>query len=176
LEQHSWWRKRWSCEAKLVIEEEGRVIRLDGDYAWVETGRKSACGACEARTGCGTAAIGKYFSARRMQMRAINQAQADCGDTVIIGVTESALLRSSLLLYLLPLVGLFTVALLVSQITQSLAPMQHEMAVVLGGAAGFVLTLKWIARKTRGISGNQAYQPVVLRTIDAGIEVFGKGS
>jgi len=40
-----------------MIEETASVVALEDDFAWVETQRKSTCGACAVNKGCGAATL-----------------------------------------------------------------------------------------------------------------------
>lgn len=74
-----------------------------------------------------------------------------------VGIPEGSLLRSAMLVYLTPLLGLFAGAGLV----QALAESQSAVLAggIIGGAAGFLLARK-IARHW---SGSEDYEPVILQ-------------
>jgi sigma-E factor negative regulatory protein RseC len=96
-----------------MIEEQGRVVALEPGAVWVETLRKSTCSSCSANAACGQGLMDRLGVGRqRGYVRALSQMHLAIGDTVIIGVREDLLVRSSLLVYLLPLMGLFAAALL----------------------------------------------------------------
>ncbi|UCE90683.1 MAG: SoxR reducing system RseC family protein, partial [Pseudomonadota bacterium] len=44
-----------------MIEELGVVGACEGEYAWVQMERRSTCGRCAARQGCGTAVLAKVL-------------------------------------------------------------------------------------------------------------------
>ena len=90
-----------------MIEESGKVVAVQGDFAWIESERTTACGGCAVRTGCGTSAIAKMFGQRRLRLRVLNRINAHVGDTVVVGISESGLVRGSLAVYAAPLAGLF---------------------------------------------------------------------
>jgi len=90
-----------------MIEETGQIVDVEGAFAWVETERSSTCGSCAVRQGCGTGAIAKVLGQRRVRLRVLNRIEARVGDYVVIGVSESGLLRGSLAVYAVPLSGLF---------------------------------------------------------------------
>ena len=89
-----------------MIEETAKIVELEGEFAWVETQRKSACGACAVNKGCGTATIAKVLGKKRTRVRAINRLNAKLGDEVVIGIQEQALVRGSIAVYAVPLVFL----------------------------------------------------------------------
>lgn len=111
-----------------MIEEQAVVAKIEGDYVWVQTQRKSSCGHCSAKNSCGTHVLSKILGNKTPQVRCRNAlAQSvgtksvgkNCtqkestenivnslkkGDQVIIALEESAVLRGSFLIYFLPLV------------------------------------------------------------------------
>ena len=95
-----------------MIEESGQIISRDGDYAWVETERKSACSSCSANKGCGTGVISKIYSNRFNRVKALNNINAGPGEMVVVGLAEDALVKGSLAVYGLPLVSLILMAML----------------------------------------------------------------
>jgi sigma-E factor negative regulatory protein RseC len=141
-----------------MIEESGRVVKLEGELAWVETERRSACHGCSAQSGCGTGLIGRLFRYRRSRVRALNAAGARVGEEVILGLAEQALVRGSLAVYLAPLVAMLAGAML----ADSLVP-GDDGAAVAGGLLGFGLALLYMRRFAAAIRGDRRYQPVILR-------------
>lgn len=91
-----------------MLRETGRVVALEEDAVWVETIRSSACGRCAARSGCGHGVLARTGSTATGLVRVLATAMVSAGDCslndeVEIELPESAVLRGSLLLYLLPL-------------------------------------------------------------------------
>ena len=146
-----------------MIEESGRVVAVQGDFAWVESERTSACGSCAVRKGCGTSAIAKMFGQRRMRLRVLNRINARVGDTVVVGISESGLLRGSLAVYAAPLVGLFAGALSGHFAARQLLATGSDLMAIGGALAGFLMALFWLRRFSRTSAKDVAYQPVVLR-------------
>ncbi|SIT65901.1 positive regulator of sigma(E), RseC/MucC [Ectothiorhodosinus mongolicus] len=149
-----------------MIEEKARVIRVEeSGFAWVETQRQSTCGSCSVAKGCGTSVIAKMFSNRRAMVRVIDPVGVSLGDEVMVGIEESALLRGSLLIYLLPLVFMLLAALLAQT-----AGVPEGGVIALGGLgllAGFGL----LALQNRRMRQDPRYQPVVLRRLPPVIPV-----
>lgn len=147
-----------------MIEQPGRVVRVEGDSAWVETERRSSCGDCSARAGCGHALIGETFGRRFNQVRVQNETGVRQGDCVVLGLREDALLKSSFAVYLIPLSGLLLGALGGTV----LVPGGGDLMALAGGGAGFVAGLWWV----RGFGGRAAriakYRPVILRRMQPG--------
>lgn len=86
-----------------MISEQGRVVAVNGDSAWVRTIRAKACDSCSVRGGCGQKVLASASGGRANQVLVRNHLGARVGDEVTIAIEESALLRASLLVYALPL-------------------------------------------------------------------------
>lgn len=146
-----------------MIEELAVVVDAGDGYAWVETRRRSACGACSASAGCGTATLAKVWGERRTRVRVISAWPLRPGDTVIVGLAEGALLRGSLLVYLLPLALLLAGALL----GQAAFVGAGEEPVILAGAVGLGLGFLAARAVSRRLQSDIRFQPVVVRRLDA---------
>jgi len=146
-----------------MIEEPAVVVETGDGYAWVETRRRSACGACSASDGCGTATLAKVWGERRMRVRAISNLPLRPGDAVIVGLAEGALVRGSLLVYLLPLALLLAGALL----GQAAFAGAGEEPVILAGAVGLGLGFLVARVLSRRLRSDARFQPVVVRRVEA---------
>jgi sigma-E factor negative regulatory protein RseC len=143
-----------------VIEEQGRIVAVEPGAVWVETLRKSTCSSCSVKAGCGQSLLDQLgASGRRGFVRALSNLQLDVGDRVIIGVREDLLVRGSLLVYLLPLLGLFAAAVSAEQVGLS------EPWVILSALFGFLLACCAVRWRSRITAGDPALQPVVLRAL-----------
>ena len=99
-----------------MIEEQGRVLSIEPGAVWVETIRRSTCGSCQARAGCGQALLSKLGSRSRQGfVRVLTDAVHQIGDEVIIGVPEHAVVSGSAWVYLVPLAALFVFSLLAQE-------------------------------------------------------------
>jgi sigma-E factor negative regulatory protein RseC len=103
-----------------MIEEQAIVAKIEGDYIWVQTQRKSSCGHCSAKNSCGTHVLSKILGNKTPQVRCFNALAQSAGkngipkenaknslkkgDQVMIALEESAILSGSFLIYFLPLV------------------------------------------------------------------------
>jgi sigma-E factor negative regulatory protein RseC len=146
-----------------MIEESARVVEVSGDYAWVETEPATSCGSCSARAGCGTSVLATLFGRRDAPVRALNRAGARAGEQVVIGISESSLVRGSLAVYMVPLAGLLAGALAGRYIGMELLPGHAELASIAGAVAGLLAGLAWLRYFSRASGRDERYQPVVLR-------------
>jgi sigma-E factor negative regulatory protein RseC len=147
-----------------MIEETALVVKVEEDgFAWVETTPASACGGCPERQGCGTSALAGVLGRRQAPVRVINTVGAAVGERVVIGLSESGLLRGSLAVYAAPLAGLLAGALTGFYFSDG-APRGHaDFWSLLLGAAGFSVGLLWLRRFSRVSARDGRYQPVTLR-------------
>jgi sigma-E factor negative regulatory protein RseC len=149
-----------------VIEESATVTQVGEGFAWVETQRQSACGACAVRTGCGTATLAKVLGQRQRQLRAINRIGAHVGDRVVIGLAEGALLQGSVAVYLVPLLAMMLAAGLGEMLAANLGIQRTEAMAVALGLLGIVGGLLWVRAFARRVEGDERYQPTLVRRLD----------
>ena len=148
-----------------MIEEQGEIIRTEGEFAWVRTQRKSTCGQCSAQKGCGTSVFSKVLGNKLVEFKAINKIAASAGDQVILGLHESVLIKSAAMMYILPLLAMFLFAMLATYIGQSfgneLSQAGISLFAMLGLLAGFIGARLF----ARAHQSDERYHPVVLRRI-----------
>lgn len=94
-----------------MLEESGTVVAIEGDYALIETQRKSACGHCGVGDSCGTSVLSSLFSNKRSRIRLKNHLGLVVGETAVIGINETVLLSTAVLAYLLPLISMIVCTL-----------------------------------------------------------------
>ena len=128
-----------------MIEEQAKVVALDGGFAEIVAERHSACGSCNAKSGCGTSLLANWLPSRRLLFYLPNDVDAKVGDTVIIGLEEGRLQKGSLLLYALPLSGLLLGAIFGERIFLALT-WSSELGSVLFGLLGLTAALVAVRR------------------------------
>lgn len=149
-----------------MIEERGRVLSVEQGAVWVETVRHSACSSCQARAGCGQSLLQRLgVGARQGFIRALDDGRCRVGDEVLIAIPESAVLRGSALVYMLPLLALFAGALLAHGVGAS------EPSIILAGflamAAGFA-AVHWYSHR---LGSDPAFMPRVQNTAVVGSDI-----
>jgi sigma-E factor negative regulatory protein RseC len=134
-----------------MLTESALVTRRDGKRVELELQRSSACDHCELNQGCGTGALGRLLGRRSRPLVIETDKDFEPGDRVLLELPESALVRASLLLYGLPLIGLVFGGLLAALL--GFAEWLVVSIALLGLFAGF----KFAARTTRRLEqGGQA--------------------
>ena len=150
-----------------MIEERARVIAIENDQLLLEAQTQAACGACAARQGCGTSLLSRWVGRKFTRFQAPNTVNASVGDEVVVGLAEEAMLKGSVLVYLLPLLAMIVFALLAdSLVSPGLA--SRELLVLLAAIAGFSLMLVFSRLLLSSRGHRDRLNPVVLRKNIAG--------
>lgn len=142
-----------------VIETRAVVISLDGNEALVESRQGGGCGRCDSENGCGSGKLSQLFSTQPRRFRVRNEANAQVGSEVLVTLTAGVLLRSAMLMYILPLVLLFAGAAMAGAVAQDAASADGYAGA--GGLAGLVLGFvlaKWLSLRQHGLA---VAQPVI---------------
>jgi sigma-E factor negative regulatory protein RseC len=146
-----------------VIEENATVTRCDGEFAEVETERKSSCGSCSATGVCGTAALAKVFGNRPSIVRVLNPIGAKPGDNVVVGIQESVLVRVSFVFYMIPIVGLIAGAIAGQSMALRFGSSGVELISIIGGLLGLMFGLYLVRRFSIRTATDERYRAVILR-------------
>jgi sigma-E factor negative regulatory protein RseC len=155
-----------------MIEEQAVILSVETlednpqiSIATLEIERKTACGLCGKTRGCGNAIWGKLFAHHSTAFKAQNLIDAHVGQSVIVGINEKALLKSALLLYLLPLVTMLIAAIIAMQVSNT------DMSAMIGAVIGLLIGFIWVKGYT---TSNQYFifqQPVILRLANLEAEI-----
>ena len=131
-----------------MLETRAIIIKIQGNEAMVEAIGEGGCGHCSSENGCGSGTLGKLFCSHPRQFKVLNEAQAVVGEEVQITLQDGVLLRSSMLLYVLPLVLLLAGGMLGSLMSSNPTSKDGFAAAgsLLGMVAGFLLA-KWLAKR-----------------------------
>ncbi len=148
-----------------MLEEYAVVIACKGNQATLELERRTACGLCGQKRGCGNATWGKLLGHSNLALSAENSVNAHVGDSVVVGIDENAVLHSAFYLYAVPLIGLIIGTILAD------AFFTNQLYVMLGAILGLVLGFLWvkghlIGRNKTGVAYSKKYQAVILRLAD----------
>ena len=145
-----------------MIEETARVVAVEQDQLLLEAQTKSTCGSCEARQGCGTSVLSNWIGRRFTRFQATNSVNARVGDEVVVGLSEKAMLKGSVFVYLLPLLAMIGSAVLVDSLTAA-EYASRDLLILVAAVSGFASTLV-VARWLLSSRSNRArLTPVVLR-------------
>ena len=143
-----------------MIEEEAIVISKDGEFAEVDIIRTKPCGLCGKTQGCGNSIWGKIFSFQKRKIQIQNNINAKVGEKVKLLIEENYLLKTSLLLYGVPLFFLFG-----GMIASEYILATNDFVVFLGGILGFtlgIILLKFITAQNH----TKLFSEAILAKID----------
>jgi len=136
--------------------EEGIITRVKEDTALVKTKRTASCEGCSERATC------KSLGGNEMEVEAVNTANAEMGDLVVVSSKTSELFQLSFLLYVFPIIILILGALLGDHYAKETGGNPSSYAAGMGfcfffAAIGIVKLKDRKARKTG------QYRPEIVR-------------
>ena len=145
-----------------MIEERARVIAVENGQLLLEAQTTASCSACAVKQGCGTSVVSKWIGRKFTRFQAPNTVNARVGDEVVVGLAEEAMLKGSVLVYLLPLLAMIGFALLADSLIAA-DTASRDLLVLISAVVGFSLMLV-ISRLLLSTGSNSSkLTPVVLR-------------
>ncbi|HSG59806.1 MAG TPA: SoxR reducing system RseC family protein [Pseudomonadales bacterium] len=140
--------------------ESARVVAISAEAIWVDTIQRSTCNACSSRAGCGQYAMNKLSPQRHTHLKIPlgHHSQHDfaVGTYVKIGVPEGLVLKSALVVYILPLLVMIGGAMIADRLFGT------DLAAGLGGALGLALGFVAVRAYSSMVSTRQGGQPVLV--------------
>ncbi|WP_337009590.1 SoxR-reducing system protein RseC [Pantoea sp. AS142] len=139
-----------------MMREWATVVAWQDGIATLHTEAKTSCNSCQARKGCGSHMLNKLGPKNAHVMQIVSSKPLQPGQRIELGIKESSLLGSALLVYMTPLFGLFLVAGLFQSLFSS--DLAAACGALLGGIGGFIVA-KGVSMK---FGDREAFQPVIL--------------
>lgn len=143
-----------------MIEEQVVVTSINQEGAWVEGMQQSACGSCSAKAGCGQHAmtqLGRKVSLW-LPLSDLSDAAAimplNIGQQIVVGLPEGAILRSTVVIYGVPLIALVLGAIIGHAAWGEVGSI---LISVLSMFIGFKLARNW------SLQNKQHWQPHFIR-------------
>jgi len=143
-----------------MIEKKARVIRAENHRVWVRPAQ-SSCESCQG----GCHAMWRWFCRHEPGLWIENTKHAQVGDTVIIAISEQALVQGSVWAYLVPLLLLLIGAWLGQVLDGVLFNSQRELITIAGGVAGLFFGFGVASWKTASPRVVSRLNPVMVRRI-----------
>ncbi|MFS2222018.1 SoxR-reducing system protein RseC [Pantoea sp. B65] len=139
-----------------MMREWATVVSWQDGVATLHSEIKTSCNSCSARKGCGSHMLNKLGPKDAHVMQIASKQPLQAGQRIELGIKESSLLGSALLVYMTPLVGLF----LFSGLFQSLfhSDLAAAAGALVGGIGGFIVA-KGISTR---FGDREAFQPIIL--------------
>jgi len=138
--------------------ERGIVEKVEAEWAWVKTKRSSACSSCGSRHHCLTQ------GSDQMVVKAQNNAQAKKGDEVELYLSTKTKLKSSAIVYLIPVFGIFIGAFSANPLSAAIGmnPSLGMAVFTLTGLVSAVFLMRYLANR---MDSKQALTPLVKRVV-----------
>ena len=130
-----------------MIEEQAIVIKASKQSVTLEVVRSKPCGLCGQVRGCGNSIWGKIFSHQSGHIETRNNLNAKLGDIVILGIDETLMLKSSLMLYGVPLLLMFLGMVITNSFAKEMTELYTLVGAVLGLSLGVVMIKRVINEK-----------------------------
>ncbi len=115
------------------------------------------CGNCSQRDGCGSRVLNDMGPDTQHLLRVKCPQPLAPGQRVEVGIPEASLIRSSLLVYMLPLVCMLLLAAVMQGIYST------DSAAITGGLAGVVGGFLLAHLAAAQLAHKPAYQPVIIQ-------------
>jgi len=148
-----------------MIEEFAVITKRLDDHVMLEIERRTACGLCGQKRGCGNATWGKLLGHESHEFAAENVIGANVGDSVVVGIDERVVLNTVFYLYIVPLLTMLIGAVLADVL------LNNQFYVILAAALGLLLGFIWVKGHLIGYGSakklyGKKYRAVVLRRAD----------
>jgi sigma-E factor negative regulatory protein RseC len=148
-----------------MIEEFAVVTKRFDDHVMLEIERRTACGLCGQKRGCGNATWGRLLGHDSHEFAADNPINAKVGDSVVVGIDENVVLSSAFYLYVVPLLTMLVGAVLADVL------LNNQFYVILASAVGLLLGFAWVKGHLVGYGAvkkpyGKKFRAIVLRHAD----------
>lgn len=153
-----------------MIEEEGVVKEVRGEKALVLTDRKAQCGQCTARGFCEMLGGGK-----EMLSEALNPIGAKAEDAVKIGIPSGTVTKASMVVYMIPAVGIVGGASL-GYCIGKLYSLHLDLSTLIGSLAGIGVSMIFVRILSSALGKRPSYQLEIIKIINPGEPQGTEGS
>ena len=130
-----------------MIEEQAIVVKASKAFVTLEVVRSKPCGLCGQLRSCCNSICVKIFSHQSSHIETRNNLNAKLGDVVILGIDETLMLKSSLMLYGVPLLLMFLGMVIANSVAKDMAELYSLIGAVTGLFLGVVMIKRVINEK-----------------------------
>jgi sigma-E factor negative regulatory protein RseC len=143
-----------------MAQKRGRVSSInEKGWAMVVTEKGDACNNCESAQFCHSLA-----DCSRMETRVLNRANAGVGDRVVISLSSISVLKSAMILYILPTISLILGAIAGSGLHDYIGTGETGAA-ILFGFVGLILGFTIAGLISKRQTADSKLTPVITRII-----------
>ena len=145
-----------------MLEEEGRVTSVDGNYAFVSAQPSSACEGCSQKGACHVLGGGG-----EMVIKALNDIGATVGNRVVVAISSRTFFKASALIYLLPVAALIAGGLFGKAMAPHLGlNVQAEVLSAIFGLMSLVASFIAVKLLAKKIGERKTDQARVIRVLN----------
>ncbi len=143
------------------MEQLAKVLHNNGDKALVKIERQSACQECHREC---LLAVNEH-EVKDMEVEVDNPVQAKAGQTVKIEMNEANLVMASLIVYILPILGMITGYFLGSWIGSRFLLLSANTSGIIGSFILFFLVFLMVRMIDLRLKDNKGYHPQITKVI-----------
>ena len=140
-----------------MATEEGIIIKCDDSTAMVKTIQSTACDSCAEKDICKTTGGGKI-----MEVEAINTANAELGDLVVVSFSTSQLFMLSFFLYVFPIIVMIIGALFGEHIAKNFNANPSTFSAIFGFSF-FAVAMGVVKLKDKQARKSGKYRPEIIK-------------
>jgi len=140
-----------------VATEQGVVLKVGADTAWVKASKSTACEGCASKGSC--TAMGED-----MEVEALNIVGAKQGDRIVLTFETSPLLKASFFLYVFPILCMVAGAITGMHIAPKL-DLDPSGSSAVSGFLFFFIAAFIVKIKGNQMSAKAKYRPKITRII-----------
>lgn len=144
-----------------MLTEQGTVVALGPEGVRVAVSTRTACQSCQSKTLCGQGVLNQVVPQKTAELRRPVNMPLCVGDTVLIGMQEQAVLKSALIMYLLPVL----LTLLGAGLADAWAG-HRDGWTVLGALFGLALGFGGMYRYGQEHQHDERYQACILAILN----------
>lgn len=149
-----------------MLSETGQVVDAKDGKAWVAVERKTTCESCAVQKGCGTSVLSKVIGKKIATIEVDNTLDVKVGDHVELAMNDDAIVSGSLMLYMLPLIAFFLMAILAHSL------FSHELVTILSSLLGLAAAFFMLRRYTQSESVKKRYNAHLVAIDNAQVPHF----
>jgi sigma-E factor negative regulatory protein RseC len=138
--------------------EDGLVLSVSQNSAWIRTSRSACCEHCQSQHTCHT--LGG--PGNETTVEAINTIGARQGDQVVVEFSTASLMKGTFLIYMFPILCLLLGAAVGVRLTPIFG-LEESVLPVLMGFGAFILSLPVVILVGNRLGRKDAYKPRIIR-------------
>lgn len=151
------------AKLNVMIEEEGIVMEVSGDIAFIKSKKSAAC------EDCGSKSLCKGMGDDTVIVEADNRAHAEVGDLVIFAVEENAMLKAGFAFYFFPLMAFVIFSSLGYYYGDLLINGANKDFMALAfGFTGIFLAYRIVKLFISNETSKPTYTPTIIRVLASG--------